>query len=401
LSENNGAGPGFDLLRLALAVIILVGHCSGMSGTGGFMSAVMQNFLQFVWPVGEHSALFQQIAPTVIAVQENGAVIGLARPFTISHVPMFFALSGFLVTGSAFRAKRVLPFLALRFFRIFPALLVEVTLSAIIIGAIFSSLSPSEYYTSPGFWTYFGNIIGIVQLTLPGVQFSGSQINEIVNGNLWTLPAEFHSYLIAALLMFIGVIFNRAVYSYIFLVVTVVLLVLNTFFDYQVTMARLPGDVNVYYFFVGSLFYVWRDKIPYSLWLFTPCVVLTYFLIFSTRTVYLYPALLVYITVFIGLTSFPKFRLLQSGDYSYGIYLYGFPIAQALVATVPALRHNLLGLATTATIVTGLCAFLSWHLIEKRFLRLRKYFSVQSAKIAEDLHPESFQAQYARSRQSA
>ena len=356
------------------------------------MSSVMQNLLQSVWPIGQHSAVLQQVAPTVIAVHEkvHGAVNGLARPFTLSHVPMFFALSGFLVTGSAFRAKRVLPFLALRFFRIFPALLVEVTLSAIIIGAVFSSLSPSEYYASRGFWTYFGNIIGILQWVLPGVQFSGSQITHLINGNLWTLPSEFRSYLIAALLMFIGVFFNRAVYSSIFLVVTVVLLVLNSFFDYQVTLAKLPGDVNVYYFFVGSLFYVWRDKIPYSLWLFTPCVVLTYFLMFSTRTVYWYPALLVYITVFIGLTSFPKNRFLQSGDYSYGIYLYGFPISQAMVAAIPALRGNLLGLATTATIVTGLCAFLSWHLIEKRFLRLRKCFSVQSAKIAEDLHPETF-----------
>jgi hypothetical protein len=33
-------------------------------------------------------------------------------------------------------------------------------------------------------------------------------------------------------------------------------------------------------------------------------------------------------------------------------------------------------------------AFLPWHLIEKRFLRLRRHFSQRSANIAAELHPE-------------
>jgi peptidoglycan/LPS O-acetylase OafA/YrhL len=68
---------------------------------------------------------------------------------------MFFALSGFLVIGSAFRTRRVLPFLTLRFFRIFPPLLVEVTLSAVVIGAIYTTLPLDGYYTSKGFLTDF------------------------------------------------------------------------------------------------------------------------------------------------------------------------------------------------------------------------------------------------------
>jgi peptidoglycan/LPS O-acetylase OafA/YrhL len=116
-------------------------------------------------------------------------------------------------------------------------------------------------------------------------------------------------------------------------------------------------------------------------------VALTAVLMFSYRTVYIYPLMLTYITVFIGLTNIPSNALLRSGDYSYGIYLYGFPISQMLVASAPALQNNLFGLLSASVLVTGMFACFSWHFIEKRFLRLRKYFSSQSAKIAKDIHP--------------
>ena len=196
--------------------------------------------------------------------------------------------------------------------------MVEVTLSAIVLGAIFTTLPRSEYFGSTGFFTYFGNIVGHVQLTLPGVSFNGS---PVVNYNLWTLPGEFHSYLIAALLIISGVFFSRTIFTAILLVATVPLFVLNVFFDYQATLALLPGDINVYYFFVGALFYIWRDKIPYSLWFFLPCLVLTYLLMFSTHTVYVCPILLTYVTVFIGLTALPTSRLIKSGLFLRNLFI--------------------------------------------------------------------------------
>ena len=51
-------------------------------------------------------------------------------------------------------------------------------------------------------------------------------------------------------------------------------------------------------------------------------------------------------------------------------------------------RNNYFGLLTATVICTTGFAFLSWHLVEKRFLRLRKYFSAKSAKIFEELHPD-------------
>ena len=78
-------------------------------------------------------------------------------------------------------------------------------------------------------------------------------------------------------------------------------------------------------------------------------------------------------TVFIGLLPIPKSKLMSSGDYSYGIYLYGFPIAQTLVALWPEVfRQHFLWLLLTAIALTSAFAVLSWHLLEKHALSLKR-----------------------------
>jgi peptidoglycan/LPS O-acetylase OafA/YrhL len=65
---------------------------------------------------------------------------------------MFFALSGFLVTGSAIRTRSVRTFLTFRFLRIFPALATEVTLSAVILGPLLTTLPLKDYVSDHHFW---------------------------------------------------------------------------------------------------------------------------------------------------------------------------------------------------------------------------------------------------------
>lgn len=380
LKENDDVGPGFDLLRLALAISILMSHASSAGGTRGIIPSTFELLKQLIGRAHAETAALTIASGNVT----NG--IPWMRPIVLTHVPMFFALSGFLVMGSAFRTKKVGPFLALRFFRIFPALLVEVVLSAVIIGAIFTTLPLRDYFTSPGFFTYFGNIIGKVQMYLPGVSFNGE---TGVNANLWTLPSEFYCYLILAGLIFSGLAFNRTIFSLLFCVATALLFGANVLFDFNAEQFLLTGNLNVFHFFVGAMFFHWRAHLPYAPWLFFLSMPVAYGLLFSVHAVYIAPFLITYITIFIGLTALPKIKLLQSGDYSYGIYLYGFPITMVLVATFPWLRNNYFGLVPSAITCTMITAILSWHLVEKRFLRLRRYFSKKSAEIAEHIHPET------------
>ncbi len=70
-------------------------------------------------------------------------------------LPMFFCLSGFLVAGSLARTKTLISFIGFRVLRIVPALCVEVTLSALVLGTIFTTLPAREYFSSIEFFKYF------------------------------------------------------------------------------------------------------------------------------------------------------------------------------------------------------------------------------------------------------
>jgi peptidoglycan/LPS O-acetylase OafA/YrhL len=80
--------------------------------------------------------------------------------------------------------------------------------------------------------------------------------------------------------------------------------------------------------------------------------------------------------------------LRRFGRYSYGMYVYHYTLAQLLIpgirASVNAHLHSkalavLLAGATTAC-VTYVVAFASYHLFEVRFLHFKKYFSYESPK---------------------
>ncbi len=63
----------------------------------------------------------------------------------------------------------------------------------------------------------------------------------------------------------------------------------------------------------------------------------------------------------------PQLRWPGGLDYSYGIFLYGFPAQQAVMAVWPSLSPLALCVASTALVLPF--ALGSWHLIERPLLR--------------------------------
>ena len=118
-------------------------------------------------------------------------------------VKVFFFISGLLVTNSLLTRRSVSHYLCGRFFRIWPALIVVVLVTALGLGPWLSSLSAKEYFSRFAVPRYIaGNLLMSVQGGLPGV-FAGNPLPSLVNGVLWTLPFEVGAYL--ALLFFAAV----------------------------------------------------------------------------------------------------------------------------------------------------------------------------------------------------
>jgi peptidoglycan/LPS O-acetylase OafA/YrhL len=81
-----------------------------------------------------------------------------------------------------------------------------------------------------------------------------------------------------------------------------------------------------------------------------------------------------YLIVLLAMRPMPRLPFFSRGDYSYGIYLYAFPIQQALAALLPRGTSQLLHFAASMTLTVA-CAAFSWHVVEKPLLRLRRRFS--------------------------
>jgi peptidoglycan/LPS O-acetylase OafA/YrhL len=365
LAEHGGIGPGFHLLRHALSVVILAHHCR-VAVLGGTSPAQV--------------ALEGTAAGAATAIGHSKVLGGFLQPGVFALVGMFFALSGFLIAGSALRSGKVGPFLANRCFRIVPALTVEVTLSALVLGPFFTTLPLKQYFSDPMLLQYFGNIVGHVALELPGV-FQHNPWPSVVNVNLWTLPPEFWCYLIMLALMVGGVLATPVRFTLAVAGLAVVALGLGLYDPVRFTVRHDNTHFTTWYivlmFFFGVAMYLNARRVPVSVPLFLACGAGYYVLMLADLLGAVSGILLTYCMVYIGMQSFAWFDRWVKKDLSYGIYLYGFPLTQAVVALLlPQLGDLPKGVSFAVIfplvlVLTGSFASLSWDYIEKPALRLR------------------------------
>jgi peptidoglycan/LPS O-acetylase OafA/YrhL len=354
LDRHRGVGPGFDVLRIVLAIMVFWVH-TGALNQPRTTAVVLQA---------------AKIGPQAfVAAAHTTAWDGWLRPILVAILPKFFGLSGFLVCGSALRLRRISTFLVFRGLRLWPALLTEITLSALVLGPVFTRFSLQEYFSNPDVYKYFQNIIGVIKYTLPGV--FDSSVHGVVNGNLRTLPSEFYCYLAVAVLMYSRILFNRAAVSIIFISITAILVPLNLLGSFAVSGTFVTDETLLYYFLFEIVFFLWRDKIPLRVDLFVLSSALAFLLLEFHHTVFIAPIFLTYSMTFLGMLAIPRLPLIRTGDYSYGIYLYGFPISQACLAVAPRLVGHRLAIFAVGLVVTCLFAVFSWHVIEKPGLRLK------------------------------
>jgi peptidoglycan/LPS O-acetylase OafA/YrhL len=148
----------------------------------------------------------------------------------------------------------------------------------------------------------------------------------------------------------------------------------------------LTGSINVaqweFAFLIGAALLVNRDYIRLNIPVAILLLVVSKYAIEDPYMGHLYivPAF-AYATLVIGLHPALFFRsFTRFGDYSYGLYIYAFPLQQQMVFYHPTMNW-LLRLALTFPIILGV-AVLSWHLIEEPALRLKKRFQTKAPRSA-------------------
>jgi peptidoglycan/LPS O-acetylase OafA/YrhL len=153
-------------------------------------------------------------------------------------------------------------------------------------------------------------------------------------------------------------------------------LILATIFDFcahgpQGVFPNFDGRILVLCFLAGVLLYTARRWIPWKRSLFAGAFCLTYCLLYRPALAYFCPLPLAYVTVYLGLTRPRKLPVLK-GDYSYGIYLYSWPIQMTLAYTLEDSNSWALNAALALPITLAL-AMVSWHCVERPFLRLKRF----------------------------
>jgi peptidoglycan/LPS O-acetylase OafA/YrhL len=131
------------------------------------------------------------------------------------------------------------------------------------------------------------------------------------------------------------------------------------------------GSSLVISFVAGLVLYRFREQITWSRLL---CLIMAGFSLLLWSIPHgprfaAFPS--AYVTVYLGLLNPLRSRIILGGDYSYGLYLYGFRIQQAIVSIGPNLGNWYLNFLLTVPCAM-LVAFGSWWLIEKPVLNQRK-----------------------------
>jgi peptidoglycan/LPS O-acetylase OafA/YrhL len=140
------------------------------------------------------------------------------------------------------------------------------------------------------------------------------------------------------------------------------------------------GAVLVLSFIAGILLFQYRDTIRFSTTLGALSALLCLGFGLLPHGTYLVPTPATYLTVYLGLQNPPRLKHLLSGDYSYGLYLYGFPVQQAFASLGPWTHHWYLNFAVCLP-AAFLVAWFSWHIVERPALALRRYLPAIEQKL--------------------
>lgn len=332
-----GRQNNFTLIRVVLAAAVIYGHSYALSPRPGRQEFAAQLFK----PYNMYS----------------GSVAVLA----------FFLVSGFLVAASLVSRGSVIQFLKARVLRIYPGLAVCILLLTFVLGPLATQVPKSQYFSDPQILDFLKHNLTLldgVRFYLPGV-FQQNPV-PAVNGSLWSLPVEVKLYLVLSLLGLLGILRSRAVTNVVVFSLVVAWILKPARFDFLIPGPAAPGWALM--FAIGVLLYLNRDSVPLNKGILGAFFFIAVVMYGTDRFPIAFGAFLAYATFWVAYVpklSWPEWL----GDNSYGIYIYGYPVQQAVKCLMPSASP--LTNTAVALPITFLIALASWHYVEKPALSLK------------------------------
>jgi peptidoglycan/LPS O-acetylase OafA/YrhL len=361
----------FDFLRLLAAWLVLFSHCYPLGGQPGPDPLL-----------------------STVGIDTLGGI----------GISIFFVLSGYLIALSIERSRGLLDFARRRALRIYPGLAAICLLCILVLGPAMTSLPLTDYWRNRMTWHYLLNVSAwSIEYPLPGV-FAGNPVDNAVNGSLWSLPYEVNCYIALALASLLPVAMRAKVA--VALAVLAVVLLLHPPVPPTDPFQKIRG-LDYFQaklglvFALGAVFALWRDRIQPALWLAAGALVAAVFVSHTQVRLVLFQLGLGVAVLWLALYGrfLPKIPA-RMGDWSYGAYLYGYPVQQVL-AHFKLHEASFAGYVLACSIVTFALAGLSWHLVEKPALRWKERAAKAQARPllaafiedrAGDAHPPTAEA---------
>ncbi|MCB2115350.1 MAG: acyltransferase [Rhodobacteraceae bacterium] len=333
--HSSGRDNNFNLLRMIAASSVLISHSVPIS-LGPDVLEPLQRWL-------------------------DGIKLGTVAVY------VFFAISGFFITKSFDRGNGVSRFLKARILRLVPGLSTALIVTVLVIGAAIPHAPSSQYWAAAPRYVLQNLALYQPLYGLPGV-FETQPFPGIINGSLWTLFYEVACYMSVMAFGVIGLLRQRWLIAAGTLAFLLAAILRNEL--------GLPGRVVTFIelgfpFALGAFAWVWRDRIPLSPWLGAALALAAVL----THGTMLFPVsfslALSYWSLALGFFKLgPLAAYNRLGDYSYGMYIYAFPVQQAVAAA--GVRDPVINIAY-ALPLTLFCAVLSWHFVERPSLHLVKH----------------------------
>ena len=319
----------FDFLRFALATLVIFSHSYPLLG--------------------------------VDAQEPIRLITGFSGGFIA--VSGFFIISGFLIAGSWQHSRSLWSYTRKRFLRIYPGFTVALLFCMVIVCPLGGANLATHFHNREAWrFVYHSLLLGQPPGIVGVFQYNPSP--GAINGSLWTIRYEIACYILVAISGLLGVLRKR------FLILSLFIgaYALNLHFYNSNEAVRL-----LTYFLAGVVFFCYREVIPYSRFLFLVSVV-AMACCFGKHFMIASPIIGTYLLFYVAFSRrLHLHRFGRYGDFSYGVYLYAFPVQQLLIYYIKP-HHVLLPteLFLLALPVTLGLAVLSWFCVEKPSLNKKE-----------------------------